>query len=125
MDDRSMECPKCTPEKNHHPFAKYCDKHNVCVDCGIHRSKLTEAPWSAREGAFLCKPCEEIDRNKRIKERQENGFDHEYTDEIVCPHCGFEYSDSWESSDGEKECYECGEKFHMVRNVEVTYVTYK
>ncbi len=37
---------------------------------------------------------------------------HEYTDEIICPHCGEEMMDSWEySEDGEDECWECGKKF--------------
>lgn len=39
-------------------------------------------------------------------------IDCSYTDEVVCPHCGYEYSDSWEFSDyEEEECCECGESF--------------
>lgn len=56
-------------------------------------------------------------------------IDHEYTGEIVCPACGYEFGDSWESfldgthSETEEECPECGAKFKVTQNVEVTYST--
>lgn len=45
------------------------------------------------------------------------------TDEIVCPHCGREQSDSWEwaDSDDDAECGHCGGRFHYERNITVTY----
>lgn len=54
----------------------------------------------------------------------------EYTDEIICPHCGYEYSDSWEyGSDSEdiglEECPECEKGFYATRRVEITYSTEK
>lgn len=50
----------------------------------------------------------------------------EYTDEVVCPHCGYEFNDSWEFQDFEVvDCCECGEEFRMCRHVEVTYCTEK
>lgn len=53
-------------------------------------------------------------------------IDHEYTEEIVCPHCGEEFIDSWEFADiGEHTCYECGGKFSHERDVTVTYSTQK
>lgn len=53
-------------------------------------------------------------------------IDHEYTNEIVCPHCGCESSDSWESRDeGEEDCPECGKIYAYSRHVEVTYCTEK
>jgi DNA-directed RNA polymerase subunit RPC12/RpoP len=54
-------------------------------------------------------------------------IDTDYTDEIVCPHCGYEYSDSWEF-DGYSdtiECSSCGEGFEYTRDVSVTYSTQK
>lgn len=49
-----------------------------------------------------------------------------YTDEVVCPHCRYEFSDSWEFADFETfECYECGKEFKIFRHVEVTYSTEK
>lgn len=59
-------------------------------------------------------------------------IDHDYTDEIVCPWCGFGYSDWWEIGDGRGDgciinfdCEECGKPFEMWRNVSVTYTTRK
>lgn len=55
-----------------------------------------------------------------------DGIDHEYTKEVVCPHCGYEENDSWEySDDTETECSECGKLFGISIHEEVTYVTYK
>jgi len=54
-------------------------------------------------------------------------FDTEYTDEMVCPHCGHEQMDSWEhhDDDGATECGECGEEFDYSRHVSVSYSTSK
>ena len=53
-------------------------------------------------------------------------IDHEFTDNIVCPHCGHEFMDCFEFSDtGAYECYECGEKFEYEREVTITYSTRK
>lgn len=59
------------------------------------------------------------------------GINHEYTSDIVCPHCGCVYSDSMEfgdygkSNDGEEDCQECGKRFRWERNVSVDYSTEK
>ena len=51
-------------------------------------------------------------------------IDHEYTEEVVCPWCGCEFSDSWEfSDDGELDCYECGKSFDFYREISCSYVT--
>ncbi len=54
-------------------------------------------------------------------------IDHECTDEVVCPWCGYEHQDSWELSadDAEWECDECGKPFNYSRYVSVTYSTSK
>lgn len=45
--------------------------------------------------------------------------------EITCPYCGYEFSDSWEYRQecDEEECCECGKKFHWSRNVSVDYTS--
>lgn len=55
-------------------------------------------------------------------------FDHMLTDEIVCPHCGYEHTDSWEAGgdrqeDWTDECGECGKKIYVVKTVTVQYTT--
>ncbi len=54
-------------------------------------------------------------------------IDHEYTDEVVCPHCGLEASDSWEFLDwvDEHECGACGKLYTIERNIRITYTTTK
>lgn len=57
----------------------------------------------------------------------EKEIDHEYTSNIVCPYCGHEYQDSWETEEdyGTQECGECDKKFSYSRNVTVEYTTTK
>jgi DNA-directed RNA polymerase subunit RPC12/RpoP len=50
------------------------------------------------------------------------------TDEIVCPHCGHEMSDSWEYLDGNRtkgsaDCGECEKTFKWEAEYSVTYTT--
>lgn len=65
----------------------------------------------------------------RMYGEEEYEIDHEYTKEIVCPACGYEYEDSWEcfssgtTQESEEECPECGAKFRAVQEIEVTYST--
>jgi len=56
-------------------------------------------------------------------------IEHECTNNLVCPYCGVELSDSYEyfgldSEVTEVEC-ECGKTFVAVREVSVTYSTRK
>ena len=47
-------------------------------------------------------------------------IDHKYTRNIVCPYCGWEDKDSWESGvEEEEEIYDCGncEKHFGVRRI--------
>lgn len=41
--------------------------------------------------------------------------------EIQCPYCGYEFSDSWEYGEGESEIYcdECGNTFHYYGEIEL------
>lgn len=49
-----------------------------------------------------------------------------YTDEIVCPYCGYEFMDSFEKADsGDVQCDECCQMFHFERETSVAYSSYK
>jgi hypothetical protein len=57
-------------------------------------------------------------------------IEHECTDEIVCPYCGYEFSESYEFGDGFSEDLDiidcdCGESFYGSRSIMVSYSTEK
>jgi uncharacterized Zn-finger protein len=54
-------------------------------------------------------------------------LDTELTDEIICPHCGYEYGDSWElfDDDGDHDCPECEKTFELVCEAVYYFSTYK
>lgn len=58
-----------------------------------------------------------------------DSLDTEYTDEVVCPHCGQTQSDPWEIFEGkecsETECGSCVEPFLASQHVSVSYSTRK
>lgn len=98
------------------PRWKRCDTHYRCDDCGTRDGLCIYT-----EGV-LCVPCRKVLVEFRV---QKFKGDTQHTDEVICPHCGHLYRDSWELDEGEQECWECERKFEMVRYVEVTYSTTK
>jgi sarcosine oxidase delta subunit len=54
-------------------------------------------------------------------------LDTEFVSDVTCPYCGYVYRDSWEFPDEDDcvECNGCGETFSMIREVSVTYSTFK
>jgi DNA-directed RNA polymerase subunit RPC12/RpoP len=53
-------------------------------------------------------------------------IDHNFTNEVVCPYCGWELRDSWELDDkGYMDCEECEKKFFFERDITVRYCTGK
>lgn len=62
--------------------------------------------------------------------KNEKMIDHEHTDEIVCPFCGYELGDSWDYDSNSEdlgliECEECEKSFYGTRNIRVDYSTRK
>lgn len=58
--------------------------------------------------------------------------DTDYQSEIVCPHCGYAYHNSWEvdfgqgiEGESEQDCPNCEKPFTATRHCEVTYSTTK
>ena len=107
-------CRRCLNAPATHIW--YCDDCYKCDDCET-TEQLVIGPHE-----IVCYSCEERRTQKAIAE-----FDGEtsYTHEIVCPHCGYEYSDSWDYGEGERNCNRCNLKFDISQYVEVTYSTTK
>jgi len=60
-----------------------------------------------------------------------NEIDHEYTEEVVCPYCGYKHTESYEffsdiasEEEVEIDC-DCGETFIANQSVSVHYYTRK
>jgi len=59
-----------------------------------------------------------------------NEIEHDYTDEVVCPWCGYEHADSWErnmnnGSESMDWCEECGGQMSITCHIDVSYTTGK
>ena len=55
---------------------------------------------------------------------EESDTDYMFNEFAKCPHCDFEDQDSFEKPEsGETSCSSCGGRFHIEREVEVTYST--
>ena len=55
-------------------------------------------------------------------------FDCKHNDEIVCPHCGYEFTDSWDCMSGDSgnlDCDDCGKEFFCEATNTRTYSTCK
>ena len=56
-------------------------------------------------------------------------FDTDGTDNIICPHCGYEDHDSWESGGGadefEENCERCGGVMRVTRHYTISYSSEK
>ena len=110
-----MNCEKCgKPAK----WLRRCENCHTCDDCGVKEDLCTYT-----EGV-LCKNC----HLARVSERINNfSGDTQYTSEIICPYCGYEFSDSWElaADDGELDCLDCENEFFYERIVTIDYCTSK
>lgn len=61
-------------------------------------------------------------------------IDTDGTDEITCPYCGYEFTESYEfpgeaggseGNIGPIDCDDCGRRFNAYRNVSISYSTEK
>lgn len=97
---------------------------NKCMGWG-----LTICNNDKGNNLLYCPSCasKEYKKKEELKQEgiEEGCFEDE--DEITCPYCGYKDRDSWEApdEDDEYECSDCGRAFQMVRNVTVTYSTYR
>lgn len=98
----------------------------ICINCSVKRDNAEGIFWAVGNGVYQCSSCREKSRRAGIAFRQDVGFSHQSTDEAVCPHCGYEYSDSWEMRDTALcECPECEVEFTLWVNTSISYTTSK
>lgn len=96
----------------------------TCERCGKptpNRNLFTGGPIGEEDGFSWCDECiAEFDRERKWENEQL------YKDEITCPWCGYEDSDSWEFEgdyDDAHECPECGKKLILEVLTEITYTS--
>lgn len=96
----------------------------TCSRCGKatqNRKLFMGGPIGGKVGYSWCDECiSDFDRELEWKNEQP------YKEEITCPWCGYEDSDSWEFEgeyDDAYECPECGKKFILEVHTETTYTS--
>lgn len=94
--------------------------HTLCGKLPADVQMITDKPY-----LVSCKKCLAAlnDLSGGMKK-----IDHRFTREIVCPYCGYVYTDSWEINSGEEDlddinCAHCDELFSCERNVIISYST--
>jgi hypothetical protein len=107
-------CEKCGKEAN--ASWKRCVAHYNCDSCGT-----VDELCAYCEGVF-CDECRKVWVANKIANF---AGDTEHTSQIVCPHCGYVSSDSWEMSEGEQRCNDCDLDYEVSRYTDVTYTTVK
>jgi len=129
-------CSKCEDAYNFGESYSYqvCYEHDICVQCGINRDKLTETPWGHQDG-FMCKDCaDENDNNTRkeafqkFEDSQLSEWDFRNNANIVCPHCGTDNGDAWEHGMGNETnadlvCHVCDGEFSVEIEYQLSYTT--
>lgn len=106
-------CNQCNDrDRSVHGYLNACDKHDTCVTCHKPRSEIKDTVWGHKQG-FQCQPCHDI-AHEAAKQaalaampEEYDSWDYHGKDEITCPYCAFEFSDSFESYGDDNETHEC------------------
>ena len=128
-------CSQCNGSPKEWDYVR-CDKHDVCVDCGVDRKGAAKsnsgALWGCR-GGWRCNDCQEQINRKRLADAEarivpddeydEMDFWHE--DEARCPWCKAEIStdESYDAHQEEHTCYECERQFKLTAEHSVSWTT--
>ncbi|RLC69235.1 MAG: hypothetical protein DRH97_00045 [Chloroflexi bacterium] len=108
-----------------------CEKHDVCLTCGINRKDLKEPPWGDEKG-FVCKSCEEQtvkDKVDSFQATEPEEMDLYSNDKIICPNCGEEHESDGESTafysedSHDFDCGECNTTFVVETRMSFSYQT--
>ena len=105
-------CAECNGEPRDWMTYIECDKHNVCRTCKTPRNEIKDTPWAGKNG-WQCKPCHEIQQEEEKQSALDampeefDEWDYHGVNEITCPYCKYEFSDSWESANADSEDNDC------------------
>lgn len=104
-------CGPCNGEERSWDTYIECEKHDVCSICSIPRKKVKgNSVWGGSKG-WICKPCHEAKalevRCMAFAKLGGEEPDCNYTDEIICPHCGSKLSNDDMHEDQDIECHVC------------------
>lgn len=109
-------CAECNGEPRDWMTYVECDKHDVCRSCKTKTEDLPEgvSRWGGRDG-WLCDTCNAAEHEEEKQEalakmpdkEDFDAWDFHGVDEITCPYCAYEFSDSFESADSNDEEHEC------------------
>lgn len=94
----------------------------------LHMENSTEGDvWSSRSNSIK-KEIEEF-RGEYELTNLDGDHDTSYEDDIKCPYCGYEHSDSWDfdvtDKEEEIECHQCEKDFVVSAEYSVTYTSSK
>lgn len=105
------------PEEKKGPECISCGKKAILKKEG--RFGFWEGICHYPEGAY-CDDCYKKVIDKYIEEFD---GDTDYTDNVVCPRCGYEHIDcfEWEEDGGETKCVRCNHEFLYERNSTIYY----
>jgi hypothetical protein len=121
-------CAECNGKPRDWMTYIECEEHNVCRTCGIHRNKTTNA-LGGKHG-WQCSKCHTAEHEAEKKEaldampEEYDTWDFHGQDEITCPYCAHEFSDSFESNDAdddEKDCPRCDNVFKVTAVHSLTF----
>lgn len=122
-------CGPCNGEDRGHKTYIECLEHDVCRTCHRHRSEFKDSVWGGRNG-WQCRPCQEVEHEEEKREALDampeefDDSDFHYMNEITCPYCAYEFSDSWEHSEDDSEdhdCPRCENVFEVTAEISVTF----
>ncbi|VEB97369.1 Uncharacterised protein [Cedecea lapagei] len=128
-------CSHCNGNPKDWDYVR-CDKHDVCVDCGVDRDNAEKSTSGAVwwcSGGWRCNDCQERINKKRLAEAESRIVpDDEYDemdfwreDEARCPWCKAEIStdESYDAYQEEHTCYECERHFKLTAEHSISWTT--
>ncbi|WP_449555237.1 hypothetical protein [Lelliottia amnigena] len=128
-------CSHCNGSPKDWDYVR-CDKHDVCVDCGVDRENAATSTsggvWGCR-GGWRCNNCQEQINRKRLAEAEAriipddeyDSTDFWHEDEAKCPWCKADIStdESYNATQEEHQCHECERHFKLTAEHSVSWTT--